>query len=184
MQPLEEQNAMQDQIPTTIPPFEYNRINARILAGRNPLTVEDMECLHKEGVTHVLDLRESHEWMPPRMGEAAVAYQMQNGLRRCHLPIVDVSAPQPQAFETAVAFLEEALSEPDTQVYVHCRAGMERTAAVLMAYFAICEGTSCHIALQGLQRSRAKFQPLRHQVQAVETWLRERQSSPKDAGGF
>lgn len=157
-----------------MPEFEYNRITSQVLAGRNPLTAEDMRRLCAEGVTHVLDLRQPAEWMPPNVGQEAVAYQFTNGICRRHLPIDDFSAPDSEHFEAAVAFLEEALSDPAAQVYVHCRAGMERTPTILIAYFATRNGTSCQEALIELQKARSRFQPLPHQVAAVEAWLQQR----------
>ena len=157
-----------------VPAFEYNRITAQILAGRNPLTAADMQRLCAEGVTHVLDLRESSEWMPPNVGQEAIEYQIAKGIHRRNLPITDFTAPDTDHFGTAVAFLEEALTDPNAQVYVHCRAGMERTPTILIAYFAVQNGTSCQEALVELQKARSRFQPLSHQVQAAESWLQHR----------
>ena len=45
-----------------LPGFEVHDVDDRLLAGRNPLTVVDAAELSSRGVTHVLDLREEHEW--------------------------------------------------------------------------------------------------------------------------
>jgi protein tyrosine phosphatase (PTP) superfamily phosphohydrolase (DUF442 family) len=158
--------------PPGVKPFEYDRITERLLAGRNPLNTADVERLQAEGVTHILDLREPHEWQPPYIGQAALSAAESCGITRRHLPIRDTGTPQPKDFEAAVAFLTEMLLSPDTQVYVHCRAGMERTAVILIAYFARQWEADCAETLRRLQRARPKFQPLAWQYEAVEAWLK------------
>ena len=45
-----------------LPRFEIHELDDRLLAGRNPLSAIDAQRLVDAGVTHVVDLRESHEW--------------------------------------------------------------------------------------------------------------------------
>jgi hypothetical protein len=50
-------------------PFEADWVTDRVLAGRNCLTAWDVHQLVTDNhITHVLDLREEHEWTPPRVG--------------------------------------------------------------------------------------------------------------------
>lgn len=162
---------MSREYPFGIKPFEYDHLTTQVLAGRNPLVRADVERLLAEGVTHLLDLREPHEWMPPNIGNEAVEFQHVCGLQRKHLPIPDFSAPDNEDFAEASAFLSETLRDPNAQVYIHCRAGMERTPTILVAYFAVEWKASCRETLTRLQQARPKFQPLPHQWDAVEAWL-------------
>lgn len=161
-----------------LPPFDYERVGDQVLAGRNPLTARDVALLAAEGVTHVLDLRQESEWKAPRrFGSEAVEAMRTRGMQRRHLPIRDMGAPAPADLEAACAFLEEALSDPAAHVYVHCRAGHERTAAILIAFHACRHGVSYDGALKALRGGRPTLRPLPEQERAVRKWLRSRQSA-------
>lgn len=151
-----------------LPPFECNMITPRLLAGRNPLTERDVEWLEDMGVTHVLDLREEAEWRSPWFGAEAVR---RLGDRRRSLPITDMTAPSPEVLDEAFRYLTEVLTLPDSMVYVHCRAGMQRTASILTAFWARSHGLSYDEALAALRERRPVFDPLPSQEQAVRRWL-------------
>jgi predicted protein tyrosine phosphatase len=163
---------MSSPYPPGVKLFEYHRITEQVLAGRNPLMACDVELLCGAGVTHILDLREAAEWQPPNIGQEAVDFQHARGVRRKHLPIPDFQTPQAEDFAAAVAFLEETLQDPAAQVYIHCRAGMERTPTILIAYFALQWETDCAETLRRLKAKRSIFQPLEWQYAAVERWLK------------
>jgi len=153
-----------------LPPMNLNWIDHGLLAGRNPLTYLDASWMVARRITHVLDLREEWEWMPPRFGGEAIDYLWDHVIR-CWIPIPDMGAPTPRQLDEAVAFLEEALRDSGNLVYVHCRAGAERTAAVLVAYYARRHGLGYDAALQQLQRRRPLLKPLPVQEEAVRRWL-------------
>lgn len=121
-------------------------------------------------MTHVLDLREDWEWEPPRFGLEALA-GLQDGVIRRHIPVVDMGAPTPAQLDEAVAFLEETLQKPGTLVYVHCRAGAERTGAVLVAFHAWRHRLGYDAALRELRSRRPLLNPLPVQEAAVRRWL-------------
>lgn len=156
-----------------LPPFQYDRVAPRLWAGRNPLTAIDIENLQAAGVTHILDLREPHEWAPPRYGVQALHEIEQAGLTRLHLPITDMGAPTPVELQKAVEFIDGVMAEPKTGLYVHCRAGMERTAAILIAWWARKHKTTYEAALAALREGRPILKPLPSQEAAVRRWLEE-----------
>jgi protein-tyrosine phosphatase len=156
-----------------LPPFQYDRVAPRLWAGRNPLTAIDIEQLQGHGVTHILDLREPHEWAPPRFGQAALNEIEAAGLTRLHLPITDMGAPTQDDLNRAVQFIDEVLAEGRTGLYVHCRAGMERTAAILIAWWARKHKTTYEAALAALREGRPILKPLPPQEAAVRQWLAE-----------
>ena len=82
---------------------------------------------------------------PVRAGGAG---RLAGRVLRRHIPVVDMGPPTPDQFDEAVAFLEETLQEPANVVYVHCRAGAERTAAILVAFHAHRHGLGYDAALQ------------------------------------
>src|SRR5207248_2523626 len=143
-----------------------------------PLTARDVETLAAAGITHMLDLRQPWEWeQTGRFGTDAIAAMGRSGLRRLHLPVRDGSAPSPAELEAARAFVDEALADPEARVYVHCRAGRERTAAVLVASYACRHGVSYEEALTALRKRRPTLYPLHPQERALREWLRSREQS-------
>jgi ADP-ribosyl-[dinitrogen reductase] hydrolase len=155
----------------SVPPFEYNWVAPRLFAGRNPLTTQDVEELADLGVTHYLDLREDQEYAPPKLGAEALKALEQAKIVRKRLPVTDMGAPHHRAFSEAIDFLQSRLETPDNRVYVSCRAGKERTAAVLIAYYATHHGVNYEAALTALRTGRPLLNPLPRQEEAVRQFL-------------
>ncbi|MCZ7650304.1 MAG: dual specificity protein phosphatase family protein [Thermoanaerobaculia bacterium] len=154
------------------PAFEHWEIAPGLRAGRNPLSELDVRELAGLGVTHLLDLREESEWGDPgRVGSEALAAASRLGLARLHLPVPDGGAPAVAQLAAAVAWIDAALAEPGHAVYVHCRAGRERTAAVLVAWRARRDGGSAQSALRALAARGYPGSPLAPQLAAVREWL-------------
>lgn len=154
-----------------LPLFSSSWIDHGLLAGRNPLTAIDAQWLIHRGVTHILDLRTSPEWAPPRFGQEAL--DVLNGrVERHHIPVEDMDPPTPAQLDEAVAYLETTLADPRALVYVHCRAGNERTGAILVALHARRHHLTYDQALAEIQRRRRSTQPLPVQEAAVRRWLK------------
>src|SRR5207248_1781183 len=113
-------------------------------------TARDVETLAALGVTHFLDLRQEHEWQSPQYGMEALAAIERRGLHRLHVPVRDAQAPSAGDLDQACGYLAKALADPEARVYVHCRGGQERTAAILAAFGGQRDGTSCAAALATL----------------------------------
>lgn len=157
-----------------LPPFNADWVTPRLMAGRNPLSAQDVMWMKEQGITHILDLREAREWKPPRFGHLALQAIEEYGLKRLHLEVLDMNAPKPETFDVACQFIEEALAQPETKVYVHCRAGMERTAAILIAYYAKTHNVSYDEALHELKKGRPILSPLPAQEKAARRWIENR----------
>lgn len=155
--------------------FEYSQISDNIFAGRNPLTARDIREMQKLGVTRVLDLREAHEWAAPKFGAEALETleksDAENSIQRTHLIVPDMGAPSPETF-CAACYLIDEVEKAGGKIYIHCRAGMERTAAILIAHQARTHGVSYEKALEILKRARAILQPLPQQEKATRLWLK------------
>ena len=129
-----------------------------------------METLLAEGVTRVLDLREDHEWSKTRrFGREAIAALEWCGVRRDVVPIVDGGAPTYEQLDRTWQILSDQPSDGAT--YVHCRAGIERTGAVIAAYLARRDGLSFDDTSHRLNKSNAGLHPLPFQAEAVHQWL-------------
>ena len=106
-----------------IPQFEFNRIDAQMFAGRNPLSAYDVHVLAAQGVTHVLDLRRPQEWEPPMEGSDALAHMQTLGVERKNICIPDMGVPTNEQMQDALAFIADIRARAENQIYVHCRAG-------------------------------------------------------------
>lgn len=150
-----------------------------ILAGRNPLTELDVRSLAAQGVTHVLDLREPSEWNRPGIfGSEAVDAMAPLGITRRNVPIADLSAPSSAALTAAVDWIDGVLdpmrANPSARLFVHCRAGIERTGTILTAWRCRRKGESLDEALAALRSAGWPADPLEHQRAAVAAWLKAR----------
>ncbi|MBC8141196.1 MAG: ADP-ribosylglycohydrolase family protein [Armatimonadetes bacterium] len=159
-----------------LPAFDYRAIgDTRLWHGRNPLTAWDVERLRADGITHVLDLRQSHEWGDGsgKVGGEAVAALAGAGsaIARKHIALPDGGIPGDAEFGEAIAFLQTTLSDPDARVYVHCRLGRERTGAILAAYHAKAHGVSADEAVEALNGQGARLSPTGGQMAATREWV-------------
>jgi len=156
-----------------LPGFKVYEVGDRLFAGRNPLTVVDVAELRRRGVTHVLDLREEHEWRGPGLfGVEAVEELGKRGVDRLNVVVEDLSPPTPAVLTETVAWIERVLKEAGTKVFVHCRAGRERTGSVLAALL-MSRGMPMEHALLAL-RERCDAAPLPAQVKALRAWAADR----------
>jgi protein-tyrosine phosphatase len=159
-----------------VPEFEYACIVPdRVYIGRNPLSRDDVERLVREsGITHVLDLREPWEFSAPRQGEEALASLNEHGVRRLHIPVQDMQAPTHADIGAAVSYIEETLANPAARLYLHCRAGKERSGCVAVAWYAQKHGIEYDETLSRLQKARPSIWPLPGQELAIRAWLNRR----------
>ena len=103
--------------------------------------------------------------------DAVAAACARSGIAEHRLPVIDGAT-------VPAAVLEGALeAAADGVVYVHCRGGRERSAAVAIALIAAADGSSVDEALGLALSRRPGFKPLPWQVEGVRTWLRDRNSS-------
>lgn len=98
----------------------WDEVLPRLWIGR-VLNDDEAEKAVERGVTAVLDLTAEFSEAKPFTG---VAY--------LNLPILDLTAPTQEQLDTGVRFIGEQISRGT--VYVHCKIGYSRTAAVVGAY--------------------------------------------------
>ncbi len=98
----------------------WDEVAPEVLIGRT-LTESEAAALVRRGVTAVLDL--------------TAEFSEANALRAANylsLPILDLTAPTQEQLRSAVAFI--AAEAENGRVYVHCKIGYSRSAAVAGAY--------------------------------------------------
>jgi ADP-ribosyl-[dinitrogen reductase] hydrolase len=159
---------------SSLPPLELSEVAPRVYAGRAPLFRDEVNDLLALGVTHILDLREEDEWRGDgQHGKTAIAELTRVGLPRLAVPVGDAHPPTSDDIDRSLDFIETGLHLGGT-IYVHCRAGRERTAAIVTCWHARARGCSIREALEELRARRPLFRPLSTQVAAGEAWLARR----------
>jgi membrane-associated phospholipid phosphatase len=98
----------------------WDRVIPGVLMGRR-LQSAEAERMAAQGVTAVLDLTAEFSETVPFL---RTAYR--------NVPILDLTAPSPDQLREAVAFMDEHARRGT--VYVHCKVGYSRSAAVVGAY--------------------------------------------------
>jgi atypical dual specificity phosphatase len=147
--------------------LDYTRLHDSLLAGRMPVSERDIETLRAEGVTIVLNLCEDREYWDGER-DAVSAACARAGIAELRIPVIDGATVPAQALDEAVA------AASDGVVYVHCRGGRERSAAVTIAVLAAASGSTVDEAHELAVSLRPGFRPLPWQVEGVRTWLHER----------
>src|SRR6185503_3734298 len=94
-------------------------------------TPEDIRCLFRENVTHVIDCRlypsEEHLYHG-------------TGIVRLHCGVLDDGRPKPDPwFHQGMEFAVDALQAPHARVLVHCRFGMSRAPSMTYAILRVIE---------------------------------------------
>jgi atypical dual specificity phosphatase len=150
--------------------LEYTRLHDSLLAGRMPVSERHVAALEAEGVTAVINLCEDREYWDGERDAVAGACA-RAGIVEHRLPVIDGAT-------VPAAMLEQALDAAAAGVvYVHCRGGRERSAAVAVALMAASARSSVDAALELAVSIRPAFKPLPWQVEGVRSWLRERGAS-------
>jgi ADP-ribosylglycohydrolase len=157
--------------------FTCDEIAPGVFAGRAPIFRRDVWKLRTLGITHIVDLREDLEWDGPgRRGSSAIQEIDRLGMARLSVAIKDMGTPSAHHLDQSVAFMDAAL-HLGGKVYVHCRAGVQRTGAIAAAWYARREGCSVDDAIARLRERRPDLEPMVFQIGAARTWLAGRQST-------
>jgi len=147
-------------------------LGLRLYCGRAPLDASEAEALARLGITDVVDLRQPREWQAPgRFGAEAIAELDRLRIRRHAVPLPDGEAPAPGELDAAYEILVDVLARREQRIYVHCRAGLQRTAAVLLAYTARAHDLTYETALGQLRARGWPLRPTPAQEAAVRRWL-------------
>jgi predicted protein tyrosine phosphatase len=152
----------------------WDEVAPGVLIGR-ALTTAEADAAVRQGVTAVLDLTaEFSEATPFR----AVRYRS--------LPVLDLTAPAQDRLHEAVAFIAEEAAKGT--VYVHCKIGYSRSAAVAGAYL-LASGRAATVeeAVARLRRARPSIIVRPEALAALRTFERGRRAGgvnvPGERGG-
>ena len=152
--------------------FGYAEVADDLLVGAYPQDRDDVATLQAAGVTRVLNLVEDVEYQ--RGGrDACVAALAGTDIEEHRVQIVDYGNLLPGHIERATQVGLEWLAEGE-RVYVHCRAGMQRSATIAAAIVMLRGGLDPSAALESIRARKPSAEPLSHQRRDLERWWAQR----------
>ena len=125
--------------------YKITWVTDNLAVGYAPLSYEDLASMGKQGIDAIVNL----------CGEFCDLHeiQQQSGFEVYYLPVPDECAPDMEAMEKALDWLDTTISE-GKKVLVHCRFGVGRTGTFVTAYL-IKSGMDMKTAGKKLKTTRA-----------------------------
>lgn len=154
--------------------FGYAEVADGLLIGAYPQDGEDVAALHAAGVTRVLNLVQDVEY-DPGARDTCVTALVDAGIEEWRAQLVDYGGLPPAQIE-AVAQAVLAWLDDGERVYVHCRAGWQRSAAIVAAVVTLRDGVEPRQALDILRERKPTANPLAHQRADLMRWWEQRGS--------
>jgi protein-tyrosine phosphatase len=158
--------------------FGFAEVADNLVIGAYPLDAEDVAALAGAGVTAIFNLVEDAEYGE---GERQLVLQKldEHGIREQRISFVDYGALLPGQVEESVTAIIAWLDAGE-RVYLHCRAGWQRSAAVAAGVVAVRDGVDLAEALDRIAARKPDADPLPHQRYDLDNWwtLRRRRDEP------
>jgi protein-tyrosine phosphatase len=150
-----------DSTSDTIDTFTDKRL--AYLSISNQWAAQDATELKKHGITHVFSVTSECSSMREQM-EAGSTKRLYNtlGIQHQHYACEDQPSAATRMMEVAEAIckrMDELRRLPNTHILVHCRAGISRSATVLLYHLMHSWGMSDEEALLCLKQTRPVVQP-------------------------
>jgi len=124
----------------------FSSIDRTILLGAVPLRcLSHVGRLKGIGVTGIVNVMDEYEG-PSRS-------YLSDGIQQLHLPTVDHAEPSVEQLKEAMNFIEDHRSKSG-RVYIHCKAGHGRSAAVALAWLVYHQGCTLENGQQQLNAVR------------------------------
>jgi protein-tyrosine phosphatase len=149
--------------------FGFAEVGADLLMGAYPQDADDVAALRDAGVTAVFNLVQDVEYQVDGGREACAAALARAGIREERIELVDYGNLLADHIEHAATTVLAWLDAGE-RVYVHCRAGMQRSAVVATAIVALHEGLEPLEALRRVRERNPQASPLAHQRQDLLRW--------------
>jgi protein-tyrosine phosphatase len=152
--------------------FGFAQVAPELLIGAYPQDAADVAQLQAAGVTRVLNLVQDLEYDPGGR-DACVLALADAGIEEHRIQIIDFGNLLPGHIELATRKALEWLDAGE-RVYVHCRAGMQRSATVAVAVVMLRDGLELSDALDSIRGRKPSANPLSHQRQDLVRWWARR----------
>lgn len=153
--------------------YGFAEVADGLVVGAYPQDARDVAALRDEGITRVFNLVRDLEYEEESGREACAAALDAAGIEEERLEIEDYGSLLPGQIERAVGVVVAWLDDGE-RVYLHCRAGWQRSAAVAAGVVAVRDGIGIDDALARIRRRKPTAEPLRHQRADLARWWEAR----------
>jgi len=155
--------------------YGFAGVHDRLVVGALPQDQDDVRMLSAMGVTRVLNLVEDTEY------ERGARRKLERALEdadiaESRLSTVDFGGLSPALLDAAVDEVNAWLDQGEV-VYLHCRAGWQRSATVAAGVVSVRDDVTPDIALQRIQSIKPTADPLPHQREDLQRWWDARQTA-------
>ena len=152
--------------------YGFADVQGNLLIGAFPLDADDVGMLKWMKVERVLNLVEDAEYAPGDRAAVEDALEAA-GIEEHRMSLTDYGRLPAAEVEHAVGEIIDWLDEGH-RVYLHCRAGWQRSAAIAAGVVAVTEGVGIEEALELVHRRKPTAQPLPQQREDLLRWWAER----------
>jgi protein-tyrosine phosphatase len=152
--------------------YGFAEVHDDLLVGAYPLDAADVGVLEGLGIQCILNLVEDEEYEAGQRSVVAQALQGA-GIEEDRLSMADFGHLPPDTVEVAVQKVIAWLKD-GRRVYVHCRAGWQRSPAVAAGVVAVYDGLDIEAGLARVRSRKPSADPLEHQHEDLVNWWRSR----------
>ena len=154
--------------------YGFADVTDNLLIGAYPLDQRDVAMLAHMRIERVLNLVEDQEYRSGERETVERAFR-EAGIEEHRLRLTDFGRLPADELEAAVETVNAWLDE-GARVYLHCRAGWQRSAAVAAGVVALREQLDIGSALERVQMRKPSADPLPHQREDLARWWEGRRA--------
>jgi atypical dual specificity phosphatase len=148
--------------------FGFAPVGERLLVGAYPTDAADVARIARAEVDALFNLCEDCEYDDGERADVGRALE-RHAIEERRLPLVDYGGLRVHDLDRAVGEVEAWLDAGRT-VYLHCRAGWQRSATVAAGVIARREGLGVDAALRAVRERKPTAEPLPHQRADLARW--------------
>jgi protein-tyrosine phosphatase len=149
--------------------MQFDAVSPALFLGPYPQLPEDIDALKRQGISAVLNVQTDADIALRYANfEDFIAHYRKAAIQLYRFPIEDFNEVDLIAKLPAAVELLKELLDADHRVYLHCTAGMGRSAAVAVAYLSLYHGQSLDKALAYVKDCRPVICP---NVNAIRRFL-------------
>ena len=139
-------------------------VTDRIAVGGGIWNADNMAEVANGGITHIVDMQAEFD-------DTSLAEPL--GLKVLWNPVEDDFQPKPpEVFQRGVEFVQEALEQDQSKIFIHCAAGVHR--APMMTLAVLCSiGWKLTVAMHMIESKRPVADFAEVYVESVERFLNQ-----------